>query len=69
MRLWGVYFGVAFCRQDSFSLDALWCQLLARMNDVSAFMKALKQRFSVLYNRSHQRYGTLWADRFKSILS
>jgi hypothetical protein len=31
-------------------------------------MKAVKQRFSVWYNRSHQRYGTLWAERFKSVL-
>lgn len=43
-------------------------KLLARMGDISAFMKTLKQRFSVWYNRSHQRYGTLWADRFKSVL-
>jgi putative transposase len=31
-------------------------------------MKTLKQRFSVWYNRNHRRYGTLWADRFKSVL-
>ncbi len=31
-------------------------------------MKLLKQRFSVWYNRSHQRYGTLWSERFKSVL-
>jgi len=43
-------------------------KLLARMADVSEFMKALKQRFSVWYNRSHRRYGTLWAERFKSVL-
>lgn len=43
-------------------------KLLARMGDVSEFMKAVKQRFSVWYNRSHQRYGTLWAERFKSVL-
>jgi putative transposase len=43
-------------------------KLLARMLDVSEFMKALKQRFSVWYNRSHSRYGTLWAERFKSVL-
>ncbi len=43
-------------------------KLLARMADVSEFMKALKQRFSVWYNRSHQRFGTLWAERFKSVL-
>jgi REP element-mobilizing transposase RayT len=43
-------------------------KLLARMGDVSEFMKAVKQRFSVWYNRSHERYGTLWAERFKSVL-
>lgn len=43
-------------------------KLLAHMGDVSEFMKAVKQRFSVWYNRSHQRYGTLWAERFKSVL-
>jgi putative transposase len=38
------------------------------MGDVSLFMKELKQRFSIWYNRSHKRYGTLWAERFKSVL-
>ena len=41
---------------------------LALMGDVSQFMKLLKQRFSVWYNRTHNRYGTLWAERFKSVL-
>jgi putative transposase len=43
-------------------------RLLKRMNDVSVFMKELKQRFSVWYNKSHNRFGTLWAERFRSIL-
>ena len=41
---------------------------LALMGDVSSFMKLLKQRFSVWFNRTHGRYGTLWAERFKSVL-
>jgi REP element-mobilizing transposase RayT len=41
---------------------------LALMGDVSMFMKLLKQRFSVWFNRTHNRYGTLWAERFKSVL-
>ena len=41
---------------------------LALMGDLSPFMKLVKQRFSIWYNRSHQRYGTLWAERFKSVL-
>ena len=43
-------------------------KLLARMGDVSTFIKELKQRFSNWYNRTYHRYGTLWAERFKSVL-
>lgn len=39
-----------------------------RMEDVSAFVKTLKQRYSMSYNGRHQRKGTLWEDRFKSVL-
>ena len=42
--------------------------LLARMGDVSVFMKELKQRLSKWYNKQHDRFGTLWAERFKSVL-
>jgi len=42
--------------------------LLARMGDVSVFMKELKQRFSKWYNKQHNRFGTLWAERFRSLL-
>lgn len=46
-----------------------WRQRLnARMHDVSAFMKMLKQRFSVWYNKTHERFGAFWAERFKSVL-
>ncbi|WP_269525729.1 transposase [Coraliomargarita parva] len=48
--------------------DAIRIRLQARMGDVSEFMKAVKQRFSVWYNRTHERYGTLWSERFKSVL-
>ena len=43
-------------------------QLFARMGDVSEFMKGAKQRFSIWYNRHNKRYGTLWSERFKSVL-
>ena len=39
-----------------------------RMFDISAFMKTLKQRFSIWYNRTHKRLGTLWEERFRSVL-
>ena len=48
--------------------DEIRRKLRARMGDVSEYMKTVKQRFSVWYNRNHGRYGTLWADRFKSVL-
>jgi hypothetical protein len=40
----------------------------ARMWDVSAFMKMLKQRFTQWYNGRRGRKGTLWEERFKSVL-
>ncbi|NCD34503.1 MAG: transposase [Spartobacteria bacterium] len=39
-----------------------------RMHDISEFMKTVKHRFSFWYNRSHGRKGTLWEERFKSVL-
>ena len=43
-------------------------KLLARMGDISAFMKELKQRFSIWFNKAHGRIGTLWTERFKSLV-
>lgn len=42
--------------------------LLRRMEDVSFFMKELKMRFTIYFNKTHSRFGTLWAERFKSLL-
>ena len=41
---------------------------LKRMGNVSEFVKDLKSRFAMWYNRRMGRYGVLWADRFKSVL-
>ncbi len=41
---------------------------LLLMGDVSAFMKLVKQRFATWLNKSHQRYGTPWCERFKSVV-
>jgi putative transposase len=40
-----------------------------RMWDLSEFMKGVKQSFSVWYNRHHHRTGTLWEERFGSVLA
>ena len=39
-----------------------------RMWDLGLFMKTLKQRFSLWYNKKHGRRGTLWEARYKSVL-
>ncbi len=41
---------------------------LRRMYDVSQFMKTLKELFTMWYNRTYRHVGTLWTDRFKSVL-
>ncbi len=39
-----------------------------RMHDLSEFMKSLLERFTKWFNRMHSRSGTLWEDRFKSVI-
>ena len=46
----------------------LRARLLARMHDLSAFVRELKQRFGIWYNRCHGNKGTIWADRFNSVI-
>jgi REP element-mobilizing transposase RayT len=48
--------------------EQLRAQLLARMGDVSEFMKTFKQRFTIWFNRNHNRFGPLWAERFTSTI-
>ncbi len=39
-----------------------------RMHDLSQFMKGLLIRFTRWFNRKHSRSGTLWEERFKSVI-
>ena len=50
------------------SLGCLRKRYLKRMGNVSEFEKILKQGFSIWYNKRHKRRGTLWMERFKSVL-
>jgi hypothetical protein len=43
-------------------------RILSRMGDLSAFMRELKQRFTIWYNHKHGNRGTIWAARYKSLL-
>jgi hypothetical protein len=38
------------------------------MHDLSQFMKSLLQRFSSWFNRTHNRSGVLWEQRYKSVI-
>ena len=57
----------AFAQQGALPED-LRAGLRERMGDVSVFMKELKQRFSKWFNKERNRFGTLWAERFKSVV-
>jgi REP element-mobilizing transposase RayT len=39
-----------------------------RFCDLSVFVKELKERFSRWFNKKHARRGTLWMDRFRSVI-
>ena len=39
-----------------------------RMFSLSFYMKDVKQKFTKWFNRRHERKGTLWEERFKSLL-
>jgi putative transposase len=49
-------------------LEEFRAQYLSRIGNLSSFLKELKERMSKWYNRRHQRRGTLWEERFKSVL-
>ena len=40
----------------------------SRLFDLSSFMKEVKQKFSAWFNLTRGRVGTLWEDRFRSVL-
>ncbi len=39
-----------------------------RMHNLSEFMKTLLQRFTRWFNRTHNRSGTLWEERYRSVI-
>ena len=48
--------------------EALRTRVCGRMWDLGFYMKGLKQRFGGWFNRRSGRRGTLWEERFKSVL-
>ena len=55
-------------RQGGRAHERLREKFLRRMFDLSEFMKTLKQKFTLWFNRTHGRVGTLWESRFKSVV-
>jgi REP element-mobilizing transposase RayT len=53
---------------DVAGAEALLAKLHARLWDLSRFMQLVKQRFTQWYNRRTGRKGTLWEERFKSVV-
>lgn len=49
-------------------VSRIFARYAYRMHDLSEFMKTLTQRFSSWFNRTHERKGRLWEQRFKSII-
>ena len=48
--------------------DALCERLIARMHNLPSFVSELKQRFSIWYNKNRKNSGTVWSERFRSII-
>jgi REP element-mobilizing transposase RayT len=53
---------------DEAGVAGIHARYTYRMHDLSEFMKTLLQRFTRWFNRTHQRRGTLWEERFKSVI-
>ncbi|MCC5842351.1 MAG: hypothetical protein JJT96_19700, partial [Opitutales bacterium] len=50
------------------SAEGIRRRLKARMGDVSVFMREVKTRFTLWYNRKRGTVGTFWAERFRSVI-
>ncbi|MFC1765364.1 transposase [Planctomycetota bacterium] len=48
-------------------LPEKWERLQERLFDVSEFMRNVQSAFARWYNKTYQRRGRFWADRFKSV--
>jgi len=56
---------IAFGRSE---VTAIFNRYTRRMNDLSEFMRALLQRYTRWFNKRHGVRGTLWEDRFHSVI-
>ena len=76
LRRYGVWFGASVLAEARKGLRGAseegWAEFrgkyLPMMHDLSWFMRLLKQRFSRWFNAYHKTFGTLWAERFTSVV-
>ena len=76
LRRFGVLYGVQRMQETGALLaqgaEAEWLtfrgKYLPLMHDLSWFVRLLKQRFARWYNAFHKTFGTLWAERFTSVI-
>jgi len=59
---------VGDCLANESLVAAIHERFTYRMHDLGEFMKTLLQRFTRWFNAKHERTGTLWEARFKSVL-
>ncbi|MCC5840528.1 MAG: hypothetical protein JJT96_10415 [Opitutales bacterium] len=55
-------------KKNGDSAEGIRRRLKARMGDVSVFMREVKTRFTLWYNRKRGTVGTFWAERFRSVI-
>jgi len=58
----------ALAAQDDAWVGRILARYEARRHSLPVFMKELKQRFTRWFNRQHSRKGTLWEERYRSVL-
>ncbi len=76
LRRYGVLYGKSALQEAKRNLqeasDEVWQGFRAKyvplMHDLAWFMRLLKQRFARWFNAFHKTFGTLWAERFTSVI-
>jgi REP element-mobilizing transposase RayT len=58
----------ARAEQNEEYVAEIYARFTYRMHNLSEFMKTLLQRFTCWFNRTHERTGTLWEQRYKSVI-
>lgn len=60
--------GEARAEENGAHVAEIYARFTYRMHNLSEFMKTLLQRFTCWFNRTHKRTGTLWEQRYKSLI-